>query len=59
MRTEYEIRQKYNEMLLHTDGLKDLMNSPNDLEPNELETVIESYNQQCSYNDLLKWVLNE
>ena len=62
MRTEKEIRKKYEEMLKHTELLMDKLNNPDKYDDVNMENIQEYINssyEQHSMNALIKWVLNE
>ena len=60
MRTEKEIREKYQEMLKHTELLMDKINNPDKYDDVNIENIqehIDNENKQHSMNSLMKWVL--
>jgi hypothetical protein len=62
MRTEKEIREKYNEMLMSLESLKDKVNNPqnhDDVNIQNIHEYVNMYNEQHSMNVLMKWILNE
>lgn len=62
MKTEKEIREKYDEMLKHTELLMDKVRNPNkydDVNVQNIQEHINNENLQHSLNLLMKWVLNE
>jgi hypothetical protein len=62
MKTEKEIREKYNEMLKHTELLMDKVRNPDKYDDVNIENIqehINGENEQHHLNALMKWVLNE
>ena len=62
MRTEKEIRKKYEEMLKHTELLMDKVRNPNKYNDVNIENIqehINGENEQHHLNALIKWVLND
>jgi hypothetical protein len=60
MRTETEIREKYDEMLEHTKLLMDKVRNPDkyeDVNIHNIQEHINGENEQHSMNVLIKWVL--
>jgi len=60
MRTETEIREKYDEMLKHLELLMDMVRNPNKYDDVTIENIqehINGENEQHSMNALMKWVL--
>lgn len=60
MRTEEEIKKKYDEMLNHTELLMDKVRNPqnyNDVNTENIQEHINSENEQHSMNALMMWVL--
>ena len=60
MRTEEEIKKKYDEMLNHTELLMDKVRNPqnyNDVNTENIQEHINSENEQHSMNTLMMWVL--
>lgn len=60
MKTENEIREKYQEMLKHTEDLDDMVNNPNKYISSNVENIqkcIEAREQQYQMNALIEWVL--
>lgn len=61
MKTEKEIREKYDEMLKHTELLMDKVRNPDkygDVNIDNIHEHINSENGQHHLNALIKWVLN-
>ena len=61
MKTEKEIREKYEEMLKHTEDLDDMVNNPSKYDKINVENIqehIENENEQHQMNALINWVLN-
>jgi hypothetical protein len=61
MRTEKEIREKYVEMLKHTELLMDKVRNPDKYDDVNIENIqehINTENLQHSLNLLMNWVLN-
>ncbi len=62
MRTEKEIRKKYEEMLKHTELLMDKVRNPQNYDDVNIENIqehINGENEQHHLNTLIKWVLND
>jgi hypothetical protein len=62
MRTEKEIRKKYEEMLKHTELLMDKVRNPDKYDDVNIENIqehINGENEQHHLNALIKWVLND
>ena len=62
MRTEKEIREKYDEMLMSLESLKDKVNNSqnhDDVNIQNIHEYVNWYNEQHSMNSLMKWILNE
>lgn len=62
MRTEKEIREKYDEMLISLESLKDKITNPqnhDDVNIQNIHEYVNGYNEQHSMNALMKWILNE
>jgi len=60
MKNETEIREKYNEMLEHTELLMDKVRNPNKYSDVNIENIqehINNENEQHRINSLMKWVL--
>ena len=60
MRTETEIREKYDEMLKHLELLMDKVRNPDKYDDVTIENIqehINAENAQHSMNALMKWVL--
>ena len=60
MKTENEIREKYQEMLKHTEDLDDMVNNPNKYSGVNLENIqdhIRIREQQYQMNALIEWIL--
>lgn len=61
MKTEKEIRKKYEEMLKHTELLMDKVRNPDKYDDVNIENIqehINGENEQHHLNALIKWVLN-
>jgi len=61
MKTEKEIREKYDEMLKHTELLMDKVRNPDKYDDVNIDNIHEHINienEQHSLNALIKWVLN-
>ena len=61
MKTEKEIREKYDEMLKHTELLMDKVRNPDKYDDVTIENIqehIKNENEQHQMNVLIKWVLN-
>ena len=62
MRTEKEVREKYDEMLKHTELLVDKLNNPDKYDDVNIENIQEHINgtyEQHHLNALMKWILND
>ena len=62
MRTEKDIRKKYEEMLKHTELLMDKVRNPDKYDDVNIENIqehINGENEQHHLNALIKWVLND
>ena len=62
MRTEKEVRKKYEEMLKHTELLMDKVRNPDKYDDVNIENIqehINGENEQHHLNALIKWVLND
>ena len=60
MRTETEIREKYDEMLKHTELLMDKVRNPDKYDDVNIENIqqhINNENEQHQMNSLIKWIL--
>ena len=60
MKTEKEIKEKYDEMLQHTELLMDKVRNPDKYDDVNIENIqqhINNENAQHSMNVLMKWVL--
>ena len=60
MRTETEIREKYDEMLKHTELLMDKVRNPDKYDDVDIENIqehINGENGQHQMNALMKWIL--
>ena len=61
MKTEKEIREKYEEMLKHTEDLDDMVKTPNIYSGITVENIqnhIRIREEQYQMNALINWVLN-
>ena len=61
MKTEKEIKEKYKEMLEHTELLMDKVRNPDKYDDVTIENIqehIENENEQHQMNALINWVLN-
>ena len=61
MKIEKEIREKYEEMLEHTELLMDKVRNPDKYDDVTIENIqehIENENEQHQMNALINWVLN-
>jgi hypothetical protein len=61
MRTETEIREKYDEMLEHTKLLMDKVRNPDKYEDVNIENIQEHINienEQHRMNSLMRWILD-
>lgn len=62
MKTEKEIREKYEEMLKHTELLMDKVRNfdkYNDVTIENIQEHIQNENEQHQMNALINWVLNQ
>ena len=61
MKTEKEIREKYDEMLKHTELLMDKVRNPDKYDDVTIENIqehIKNENEQHQMNALINWILN-
>ena len=61
MKTEKEIREKYEEMLKHTEDLDDMVKNPGIYSGITIENIqkhIRIREEQYQMNDLMNWILN-
>jgi hypothetical protein len=61
MKTEKEIREKYEEMLKHTEDLDDMVKNPGIYSGITIENIqkhIRIREEQYQMNDLINWILN-
>jgi hypothetical protein len=61
MRIEKEIKEKYEEMLEHTELLMDKVRNPDKYDDVTIENIqehIQNENEQHQMNALINWVLN-
>ena len=61
MKTEKEIKEKYEEMLKHTEDLDDMVNNPSKYDEINVENIqkhIDAREQQYQMNALINWILN-
>ena len=61
MKTEKEIREKYEEMLKHTEDLDDMVNNPSKYDGINVENIqnhIRIREEQYQMNALINWILN-
>ena len=61
MKTEKEIKEKYKEMLEHTELLMDKVRNPDKYDDVIIENIqehIKNENEQHQMNALINWVLN-
>jgi hypothetical protein len=61
MKTEEEIREKYEEMLEHTELLMDKVRNPDKYDDVNVENIqehIKNENEQHQMNALINWILN-
>jgi hypothetical protein len=61
MKTEEEIREKYEEMLEHTELLMDKVRNPDKYDDVNIENIqehIKNENEQHQMNALINWILN-
>ena len=61
MKTEKEIKEKYEEILKHTEDLDDMVNNPGIYSGITIENIqkhIRIREEQYQMNDLMNWILN-
>ena len=61
MKTENEIREKYEKMLKHTEDLDDMVLNPNKYSGISIENIqdhIKVREEQYKLNALIEWILN-
>jgi len=61
MKTEQQIREKYQEMLKHTEDLDDMVNNPSKYSGINIENIqdhVRVREEQYRMNALIKWILN-
>ena len=61
MKTENEIREKYQEMLKHTEDLDDMVLNPdkyNSINVENIQDHIKIREEQYQMNALIEWILN-
>jgi hypothetical protein len=61
MKTEQQIREKYEEMLKHTEDLDDMVNNPSKYSSINIENIqdhIRVREEQYKMNALIEWILN-
>jgi len=61
MKTEKEIKEKYEEMLEHTELLMDKVRNPDKYDDVNIENIqehIKNENEQHQMNALINWLLN-
>lgn len=61
MKTEKEIREKYEEMLKHTEDLDDMVKNPGIYSGITIENIqshIRIREEQYQMNSLIEWILN-
>ena len=61
MKTEKEIREKYEEMLKHTEDLDDMVNNPSKYDKINVENILNHFRireEQYQMNALINWILN-
>lgn len=61
MKTEKEIKEKYEEMLKHTEDLDDMVNNPSKYDGINVENIqnhIRIREEQYQMNALINWILN-
>ena len=61
MKTEKEIREKYEEMLKHTEDLDDMVKNPNTYSGITVENIqnhLRIREEQYQMNALINWILN-
>jgi hypothetical protein len=56
MRSEKEINEKYEVMLLNTEKLKRIIDNPTNDEIKNIQKHVDNYHEQLRYNDLIEWV---
>jgi hypothetical protein len=60
MKTENEIREKYEKMLKHTEDLDDMVNNPSKYSGINIENIqdhIQIREEQYQMNALIEWIL--
>lgn len=58
MRSEKEINEKYEAMLLNTEKLKRIVDNPTNEQVKNIQKHIDNYHEQLRYNVLIEWVKN-
>lgn len=59
MKTEKELLEKLNQMILQKNKLREIIdNPPEGMLFSEIQENINGYNEQCHYIDFLEWVLD-
>ena len=61
MKIEQQIREKYEEMLKHTEDLNDMVQNPNKYSGINIENIqdhIRIREEQYKMNALIEWILN-
>ncbi len=61
MKTEEQIREKYNQMLEHTELLMDKVRNPDKYDDVNIDNIrdhIRGENEQHSMNALMEWILD-
>jgi hypothetical protein len=61
MKTEKEIKEKYEEMLKHTEDLDDMVKNPSKYDGINIENIqnhIRIREEQYQMNALINWILN-
>ena len=61
MKTEQQIREKYQEMLKHTENIDDMVNNPSNYKSINIENIqdlIRGREEQYKMNALIEWILN-
>jgi hypothetical protein len=61
MKTEEQIRKKYEQMLEHTELLMDKVRNPDKYDDVNIDNIrdhIRGENEQHSMNDLMEWILD-
>jgi hypothetical protein len=61
MKTEKEIREKYQEMLKHTEDLDDMVQNPskyNGINIENIQKTIQAREEQYQMNALVEWILS-